>query len=533
MVEIILYALILCYPMLFWKTFSDAGFKSWQAFIPVYNYIIWLKIIQKRFSWFIWWLIPFINIFMVILMTVETAQCYNKHKIKQLAAAVFFPFIYFPYLELSDKEHFTSPDKLKLPKKSSARGWFDALIWAGMAAFIVRTFMIELYMIPTSSMEGSLMVGDYLFVSKMSYGAKAPETPLSIPFVHNTMPMTQSTNSYLEWIKLPYHRFPGYGKVERFDDVVFNYPTGDTVILERRAEDYYRVIRNLKYAFENQEEIALRQDPEAQSYKRLFKKYGTDYHQGKEYQVANQEYHIISRPVDKEENYVKRCVGIAGDTLLFDNHKLYINGKLTEDPKGLQYMYRIYTQGGPLTERQLTPLSISSENMGYYYRSGLLALTKEKAEKIATYSNVMSVEVLQAPAGVAELDIFPFDTTLFKWNVDNFGPLYVPQAGATIPLTKENMALYRRIIEAYEKNIVKIEGDNVWINGEPATTYTFRMNYYWMMGDNRHNSLDSRYWGFVPENHIVGKASFVLISFDKDKSGFGKIRFSRLFKKAP
>ncbi|MCL2510679.1 MAG: signal peptidase I [Bacteroidales bacterium] len=497
MVELILYTLILCYPFLLWKTFSDAGYKSWQAFIPVYNYIIWLKIIQKRFYWFILWLIPFINIFMVFQMTVDTALCYGKHRIRDLALAVFFPFIYFPYLQLSDKEHFTPPDKLKIPKKSQSRSWFDSLVWAVVAAFIIRTFMIELYMIPTSSMENSLLVGDYLFVSKMSYGAKTPNTPLSIPFVHNTMPLTQSGKSYVEWIKLPDYRFPGFGKVKRFDDVVFNYPTGDTVILERRADDYYRAVRNI----------------------------------GRDKIWRN--YTVISRPIDKEENYVKRCVGIAGDTLLFENQNIYINGILMDDPKGLQYMYKIQTQGGPLSKRQLTALSISSENIAGYYQYGMLALTQETVRKIAALPNVTSVEIAQTPIGVADRDIFPFDTTLFRWNVDNYGPLYIPQAGATIPLTKENMALYHRVIETYEGNTVKIDGDNVWINGEPATTYTFRMNYYWMMGDNRHNSLDSRYWGFVPENHIVGKASFVFLSLDKDKSGFGKIRFNRIFKKAP
>jgi len=497
MIELILYILILCYPFLLWKTFSDAGFKSWQAFVPVYNYIIWLKIIQKRFYWFILWLIPFINIFMIFLMTVDTVRCYRKYKLGQLAIAIFFPFIYFPYLELSDKEHFTHPDKLKPPKKTKTREWVDALIWAGVAAFIIRTFMIELYMIPTSSMENSLLVGDYLFVSKMAYGAKIPNTPLSIPFVHNTMPLTQSTNSYLEWIKLPHYRFPGFGKVQRFDDVVFNYPTGDTVILERRADDYYRAIRNA-------------------GRDRIWKNYT-----------------VISRPIDKEEHYVKRCVGIAGDTLLLDNQKLYINGKLMDNPVGLQHSYLIDTKGGRLSKRQLDQLPISSESKAQYNQYGFLPLTKEVADKIASFPNVLSVETMQTQAGIPDSDIFPFDTTLFKWNVDNIGPLYIPEAGATISLTKENISLYRRIIEVYEKNSVKVEGDKVWINGEETTTYTFRMNYYWMMGDNRHNSLDSRYWGFVPENHVVGKASFVFFSLNKDKSWLGKIRFSRILKKAP
>jgi len=497
MVEIILYVLILCYPFLLWKTFADAGYQAWKAFIPVYNYVIWLKIIQKRFYWFILWLIPFINIFMVLQMAVDTAKCYGKFKIGQFAMAVFLPFIYFPYLEHSDKEHFTPPNKLKIPKKSWARGWFDALIWAAAAAFIIRTFMIELYMIPTSSMEGSLLVGDYLLVSKVSYGAKTPNTPLSIPFVHNTMPLTESDRSYVEWLKLPDYRFPGFGKVNRYDDVVFNYPTGDTVILERRAEDYYNVIRR-------------------EGRDKIWKKYT-----------------VISRPVDKEENYVKRCVGIAGDTLRFENQKLSINGIVLDDPEGLQYMYKIQTSDGALSKRQLSSLSISSDDMAYYYHSGILSLTQEKVKKVRALYNVTSVEVMQMPADVADKNLFPFDTTLFRWNMDNFGPLYIPEAGATVPLTKENLALYYRIIETYEGNTIKIDGDNVWINGELSTTYTFRMNYYWMMGDNRHNSLDSRYWGFVPENHIVGKASMVLISLDKDKSGFGKIRFSRIFKMAP
>jgi signal peptidase I len=310
------------------------------------------------------------------------------------------------------------------------------------------------------------------------------------------MPLTQSTNSYLEWIKLPHHRFPGFGKVQRFDDVVFNYPTGDTVILERRADDYYRAIRNV-------------------GRDRIWKNYT-----------------VISRPIDKEEHYVKRCVGIAGDTLLLDNQKLYINGKLMESPKGLQHSYKIQTQGGPLSKRQLDQLPIPIESKSYYVQYGYMPLTQEVADKITKFPNVQSVGNILTQAGIPDTDIFPFDTSLFKWNVDNIGPLYIPQAGATITLTKENMALYRRLIEVYEGNKVKVEGEKVWINDEPATTYTFQMNYYWMMGDNRHNSLDSRYWGFVPENHVVGKASFVFFSLDKDRSWLGKIRFNRLFKKA-
>lgn len=499
MLEIILYIFILCYPFLLWKTFEDAGFKSWQAFVPVYNYIIWLKIIQKPFWWFIIWLIPFLNIFMIFLMAVETAKCYGKYNLKGQALAVLAPFAYFPYLELSEKHHFTAPDKQKPPKKSNSREWVDALIFAVVAAFIIRTFMIELYVIPTSSMEKSLMVGDYLFVSKMAYGAKTPTTPLAVPFVHNNLPLMPNVNSYIRWPQLPYHRFPGFGKVKNYDDVVFNYPTGDTVILDRRAEDYYRVIRH-----ENRENIWKR-------------------------------HKVIYRPVDKRENYVKRCIGIAGDTIRFDRQKLYINGKLMEDPAHLQYRYRVMHNGTLISERKLRQLGLSSEVIGYYqyFKGHQIILTNEAAEEVAKLPNIISIEKDMKQPGMPNVDVFPFTPELFSWNEDNFGPLYIPEAGATIPLTKENMALYKRVIETYEGNSVEIEGDKIRINGEPADSYTFKMNYYWMMGDNRDNSLDSRFWGFVPEDHIVGKASFIFFSLDKDKSLFdGKIRFNRIFKKA-
>lgn len=503
MVIIILSIVILCYPFLLWKTFADAGYKTWQAFVPIYNYVVWLKVIQKPFWWFLIWLIPYLNIFMIFLMAVETAKCYGKYNLKGQALAVLFPFVYFPFLELSEKYHFTPPNQQHPPKKSKTREWVDALIFAVVAAFIIRTFMIELYVIPTSSMEKSLLVGDYLFVSKMKYGPKTPNTVLAIPFIHNNLPGMPNTNSYIRWPQLPYYRFPGIRDVKNYDNVVFNYPTGDTVILERRAEDYYRVIR----------------------------------HEGRDKVWRN--YNVIPRPVDKRENYVKRCIGIAGDTILFDRQKLYINGNLMEDPPGLQYQYRIQTSGNALGERKLRQLDISSEVIQLYnyfyqrYGEQILILTNEMADEIAKLPNVVSVEREIKQPDAVNNDVYPFTPSLFPWNEDNFGPLYVPEAGSTIPLTKENMTLYRRLIETYEGNDIREEGGKVWINDELVDSYTFKMNYYWMMGDNRNNSLDSRFWGFVPEDHVVGTPSFVFFSIDKDKTLFkGKIRFNRIFKKA-
>jgi signal peptidase I len=545
--------LILCYPFLLWKTFSDAGYKSWQAFVPIYNYIILLKIIQKPFWWFIIWLIPYINIFMIFLMAVETAKCYGKYNLKGQALAVLFPFAYFPFLELSDKYHFTPPDKQTPPKKTKTREWVDALIFAVVAAFIIRTFMIELYVIPTSSMEKSLLVGDYLFVSKMRYGPKTPNTPLAIPFIHNNMPVSPNTNSYVDWIQFPYYRFPKIRDVKNYDNVVFNYPTGDTVVLALKKEVLAELTGNSNQkgtlllellkdnpSFRQSDIIAYRdhllRNPvliESSFSRRAEDYYRIIRHESRE--KIHKYYKVIPRPIDKRENYVKRCVAIAGDTLLFDRQNLYINGTLMEDPPGLQYRYRLTYNGAFIPERKLRQMGLSSEVIGYYNNTQgqYLILTIEMAKEVAKLSNISSIEKDYEQPEFANPDVYPFEPSVFSWNEDNFGPLYIPEAGRTIELTKENMILYRRLIETYEKNEVKTKGDKVWINGELSDSYTFKMNYYWMMGDNRNNSLDSRFWGFVPEDHVVGTPAFIFFSVDKDRSlSDGKIRFNRIFKRS-
>jgi signal peptidase I len=348
-------------------------------------------------------------------------------------------------------------------KKSKSREWVDAILFAVIAATIIRTFFMEAFTIPTSSMEKSLLIGDFLFVSKVSYGPRIPNTPLSFPFAHHTMPLTDSVKSYLEWIKLPYLRLPGLGKIKNNDVVVFNYP----------MEDF--------------------------------------------------------RPVDKQENYIKRCVGIPGDVLEVKNGVLWVNNKQAELPEKMQHKYHVKTDGTDFNSQRLDEMNITEggrlSNQGDFE----LTLTQENSEKIKEFANVQSVTREVAPADQYTGYLFPEDST-YKWSVDNYGPIHIPQKGVAMPLTMKNISIYKRAIEVYEHNTLEIKDSSIYINGQKADSYTFQMDYYWMMGDNRHNSADSRFWGFVPEDHIVGKAVFVWLSLSNTaKNIFTKIRWNRMF----
>ena len=274
-----------------WKVFQKAGYNGWEVIVPFYNFYIWLKIIKKPLWWYIFIIIPFINVFTIMLMLVETAKCFKKFGLLQQGYAAIFPCIYMPYLGFTKKEFYLHPDKREKLKKTMVREWTDAIIFAVIAATIIRTFLIEAYTIPTSSMEKSLLVGDFLFVSKISYGPKIPNTPLSFPFAHHTLPLTENTKSYLEWIKLPFYRFPGLTSVKHNDAVVFNYPDGDTTTLEfQSSRSYYSMCREM----------------------------GRDF--------VNKNFTVVSRPVDKRENYIKRCVGLPGDTLNIVDQKVQMQG---------------------------------------------------------------------------------------------------------------------------------------------------------------------------------------------------------------
>jgi signal peptidase I len=482
-----------------WTIFKKAGYKGWESVVPFYNFYIWLKVIRKPLWWYIFLLIPFINIFVILLMIVELCKCFKKYDLGPQALGALFPFAYLPYLGLSQKETYLDPLKRPLIKKTAIREWVDAIIFAVIAASIIRIFLIEAYTIPTSSMEKTLLVGDYLFVSKLTYGPKAPNTPLSFPFVHHTLPMTESTKSYLEWLYFPYYRFPGFKEVENMDVVVFNYPDGDTLSTKFQSNaSYYQLVRQF----------------------------------GRDVVWNNKNYFgdIIARPVDKRENFIKRCIGIPGDKIEIIDRKVYINGKEEQNPGKRQFKYIVRTDGSGFNPKLLQDIditeNINTDNNGNFE----ITLSDESLEKIKGFANVKSIEPEIQPKGYWSPDIFPFDST-YKWNVDNYGPIIIPKKGMTVAINDSNICLYRRVIDVFEENQLEEKDGKIFINGKEANSYTFKLNYYWMMGDNRHNSADSRYWGFVPEDHIVGTAVFVWLSLDPNKTLLdGKIRFSKIFR---
>jgi signal peptidase I len=404
-------------------------------------------------------------------------------------------------------------------KPSKLIEWVDALIFAVIAASLIRLFIIEAYTIPTSSMEKTLLAGDYLFVSKVSYGPKMPNTPLSFPFAHNTLPLTSTTKSYVDWVKWPYKRLEGFGKVKRNDIVVFNFPAGDSVIMQMQDKNYYSILRQYAREFKNRDINNGREVKSFAAYK----------DQARE--AIRDQYDVTTHPVDRRTNYIKRCVAIPGDSLRIEHGQVYINGNEQPHFEDMQYNYYVKTNGTKINSVLLERMDINRNDIRYIPSSSLyqMPLTSENLGKIKAFTNVVNVRKYENTSpGSSNHIIFPHHKN-FDWTEDNFGPLYVPEKGKTIQLTLNNLPLYERVISTHERNNLEVRDSTIYINGEATNEYTFKMDYYFMMGDNRHNSADSRYWGFVPENHVVGEAVFIWLSIDKYGRFLDKIRWDRLF----
>ena len=404
--------------------------------------------------------------------------------------------------------------------------WVDALVFALVAVYFINLFFFQNYVIPSSSLEKSLLTGDYLFVSKVSYGPRIPQTPLTMPLTQHTLPVFQC-KSYIEWPHWDYRRVKGLGKVQLNDIVVFNYPAGDTLVSSPvyQAQDFYQLCYSCGYQLLDE---AKRPNIDSLNPQQQWDFYQYVYQVGKDYVKANQPTFgsITTRPTDRRENYVKRCVGLPGQTLQIKDRVVYLDGKANKEPDNVQYTYYVKLKG-ELSDALMKDLGISMEDLISLNQNGYMPLTQRAKNELSKRKDLVESIRLNTEAVVG--DLYPLNART-GWTRDNYGPIWIPQKGKTIALNMQNIAVYERPIKTYEGHDLQVKDNKIFIDGKEVKEYTFAMDYYWMMGDNRHNSADSRYWGFVPEDHIVGKPIFIWWSSDPDRGGFKGIRWNRLYR---
>ncbi len=585
----LLYFLIVSYVLLCLSLswlFPKAGVASSKAWIPGVNFIEWCKLIGKKPIEALWLLFPIVNIFTFTAMAVDLVRSFGKNTFGHSAAAVLYAPAIFTAIAKDDKAKYTGPvltqeadyqkqvieatqlkDTYKLDqlmksnpyKKPVLREWTESIVFAVFAAAFIRMFLIEAFVIPTSSMEGSLNVGDYLFVSKANYGMRMPMTIAMFPLIHNTIPFIGS-ESYFKKPSLGYHRLPALEKIEKGKPIVFNWPVGDSVYLTP-SRSYF--VRQVDQAMQGDAYLSKA--------------------------VQNKDLRV--RPIDKKDHYIKRCVATAGDTIQIKNRQIYINGVAQKNPTFVQYQYFVKTSNNvQFNQKKLSEIGISPEDIGnievlnldsiefknlkaayadiqYFpmetkpaangkiaYRFGnignvqsfikalddtklranisgqsIMVLNKEQMDKLKVKDPGITFTIVSN--NIPDNHIFPFNSKNYPWSMDDFGPLWVPKEGASVNLDMKNLALYSKIIGTYENNDLKVSNGKILINGKESTAYTFKQNYYWAMGDNRHMSEDSRMWGFVPEDHIVGKPLFIWFSTLEGSAKKG-INWSRIFKSA-
>lgn len=521
---------------------SGLEFKL-PGFIPIIHFLPLLKIIGRPWYWFLLLLVPGVNLIMLVIVNVEVGIVFNQRSAKDQWKFGALPW--YALYELAFKkneEKYAGPRNWKDKKKSWGREWGEAILFAVVAASIIRSFTFEAFTIPTPSMEASMKVGDYLFVDKFTYGTRLPMTPVSIPFFHNAIP-GGLTNSYLDWFSLPYMRTPGFGKVERFDPVVFNFPNGDTVLIDPYyvGHNYYELLRNeaITLAGGNIDTyLSDKSKYEAMARnnfndKKVCKSCRENTPGGRgNLKIGGTRY----RPLDKKEMYIKRCIGLPWETLEVRDGQVFINGSAIENKAGMMWNYLISVSSPSAIsklQRDFGKLNSELQMMNQEGNLLLVPLTSDEAYKMkGMTADFPSVVQFQDTTTDNSLSIYPnsADYPFSEWSSDRFGPLTIPAEGMTIEMSHDAFVRYSRVIGAYEGNTITEKDGKIFINGQEAATYTFKQNYYFMMGDNRHHSADSRFWGFVPEDHIVGKAVFTWFSKENmDYHGSNKIRWDRIF----